>query len=157
MTPSPPRRKRIRLDLALYAEPGRVCSITIAVRDRRPVFAEPIIAASAMDVLHAQADRTGVPVHAFCIMPDHVHLVVEPSAGCDLATFVGQFKNLAQRAAWARGVRGQFWQASFWDHFLRRDEDLRRIVEYVLENPVRAGLVSVRQDYPFSGSPVLDG
>ena len=75
---------------------------------------------------------------------------------CDLIAFVGQFKNLAQRAAWARGVIGSFWQTSFWDHFVRRDEDLRSVIEYVLDNPVRAGLVAARQDFPFSGSPIFD-
>jgi hypothetical protein len=63
---------------------------------------------------------------------------------------VGQFKNLAQRAAWAHGVEGRFWQSSFWDHFVRRDEDLSRVIDYVLDNPVRAGLVAVRDGYPFA-------
>ena len=152
MNPPPRRGKRIRLDLALYAELGRVCSITIAVRDRRPVFADPVVAASSVDVLRAHADRTAVPIYAYCFMPDHIHLVVEPSASCDIVTFVGQFKNLTQRAAWACGVQGAFWQPSFWDHFVRRDEDLRRVIEYVLDNPVRAGLVTSAQEYPFSGS-----
>ena len=155
MTPPPRRRKRLRLDPAVSAEVGRVCYITIGVRDRRPVFADPVVAASAVNVLRAHADLTSVCIYAFCIMPDHVHLVAEASLCCDLVTFVGQFKNLAQRAAWARGVPGQFWQSSFWDHFVRRDEDLRRVIEYVLDNPVRAGLVAARQDYPFAGSPAF--
>ena len=129
-----------------------MCSITVAVRDRRPIFADPTVAASAVDVLRSHADQTAVRIYAFCVMPDHVHLVAEPSASCDLVTFVGQFKNLAQRAAWARGVERPFWQSSFWDHFVRRDEDLRRTIEYVLDNPVRAGLVADRQSYPFAGS-----
>ena len=56
------------------------------------------------------------PIYAFCVMPDHVHLVVGPSR-CDIVTFVAQFKNLAQRAAWGLGVRGRIWQTSLWDHF----------------------------------------
>jgi hypothetical protein len=36
---------------------------------------------------------------------------------------------------------------------VRRDEDLRRVIDYVLDNPVRAGLVAVRDGYPFAGSP----
>jgi putative transposase len=78
------------------------------------VFADPVVAASAVDVLRVHADRTAVRIFAFCVMPDHVHLVAEPSASCGLVTFVGQFKNLAQRAAaWAHGVEGRFWQSSF--------------------------------------------
>jgi REP element-mobilizing transposase RayT len=89
-------------------------------------------------------------------MPDHVHLVLESSPECDIVTFVGQFKNLAQRAAWINGVEGAFWQKGFFDHFLRREEQLERVVAYVVENPVRRGIVEVWQNYPFAGSLVFE-
>jgi putative transposase len=142
------------LPLANYAQSGNLCSITVAVDDRRPVFSNPDVAADAVDVLRAHARKTGVLVYAYCIMPDHVHLVLEASVTCDIVTFVGQFKNLAQRAAWRRGVQGAFWQTGFYDHFLRREEQLETVVRYVIENPVRAGLVHASQDYPFAGSLV---
>ena len=85
-------------------------------------------------------------------MPDHVHLLLEPSEVCDIITFVGQFKNLAQRAAWRIGVTGAFWQPSFWDHFLRSDESVATVVQYIFENPVRAGLAETVSDYAFSGT-----
>jgi REP element-mobilizing transposase RayT len=85
-------------------------------------------------------------------MPDHVHLVLAPAAACDGVTFVGQFKNLAQRAAWAHGVAGAFWQRSFWDRLVRVGEPLEPLVEYVLSNPVRAGLVQTWSEYPDAGS-----
>jgi putative transposase len=151
-----PQRRRTRLPRANYARSGNVCSITVAVDDRRPVFSRRDVAADAVDVLKAHARKTGVLVHAYCIMPDHVHLVLEASATCDIVTFVGQFKNLAQRAAWRRGVDGAFWQTGFYDHFLRRDEQLETVLRYVVDNPVRAGLVHAAQDYPFAGSLVLD-
>jgi len=144
------------LPLHHYATQGNICSVTIAVRDRRPVFSRAEVAESAVRVLEAHADKTGVPVYAYCIMSDHVHLVVEPSPDCDIVTFVGQFKNLAQRAAWTLGVEGAFWQKGFFDHFLRREEQLERVVAYVLENPVRRGLVETWQDYPFAGSLVFE-
>ena len=54
-------------------------------------------------------------------------------------------------------MRGFFWQPSFWDHFVRRDEGLRAAVEYVLANPVRRGLAQDWRDYQFSGSLVFAG
>ena len=69
---------------------------------------------------------------------------------------MGQFKNLAQRALWNLGLHGRMWQAGFYDHFLRADEQVERVVLYVLDNPVRAGLVQSRDDYRFSGSLVFD-
>ncbi len=92
-------------------------------------------------------------MYAYCVMPDHVHLVVSPSPSCDIVQFVGAFKNLAQRAAWRLGVRGAFWQRSFWDHFVRSDEDLNAVIAYVLNNPVRAGLADTPEAYRFAGRP----
>ena len=150
-----PARKRIRLDPVAYADPGGICSITVAVRNRRPVFGDVRVAAVAVDVLRQQAAKAGVAIYGYCVMPDHVHMVLSPSPDCDIVCFVGEFKNLVQRAAWQVGVKGSFWQASFWDHFLRAEEQLERVVEYVLDNPVRQGLAAERRDYPFSGSLVF--
>ena len=88
-------------------------------------------------------------------MPDHVLLILGTSPTCDIVTFVGQFKNLAPREAWRRGIKSTFWQTSFWDHVLRGDERLEQVVEYVLTNPVRSGLVERWCDYRFSGSSVF--
>ena len=148
-------RKRLRLGAAAYAQPGAICSVTIAVQDRRPIFGDPVVASAAVDVLRSHVAKTGVPVYAYCIMPEHVHVLVGPSATCDVTTFVGQFKNLAQRAAWQHGVDGSFWQRSYWDHFLRAEEQVEQAVEYVRNNPVRRGLVDEAGDYPFSGSLVF--
>ena len=147
--------KRIRLDPGSYAQLGAICSISIGVKDRQPVFAASTVAAAAVEVLLAHAGKTGVPIYGYCVMPDHIHLVLGPSSGCDLITFVGQFKNMAQRAAWSSGVKGTFWQTSFWDHFVRAEEDVERVVQYVLDNPVRRGLVHDWKDYSFSGSLVF--
>ena len=155
-TPShPPMRlhhKPIRLLPERYAEPGAICSVTMAVGDRQPVFGDPRRARLAVDVLINHVHKTGIRLYAYCIMPDHLHVLVSPSATCGIIRFVGEYKNLTQRAVWTTGWRGAFWQTSFWDHFVRDDEDLRTVVEYILQNPVRKGLVSQWREYPFSGS-----
>jgi REP element-mobilizing transposase RayT len=120
------------------------------------VFIHAPVASAATLVLRTLADARRVPVHAFCIMPDHVHLVLEPSATCSITDFVGQYKNLAQRKAWEQGVRGRIWQTGFYDHFLRADEQVEVVVSYVLNNPVRRKLVSDWREYPYLGSTRLD-
>ncbi len=148
--------KHIRLPRALYHQIGAVCSVTVCVRDRRPLFADGDVAGGMINVLGCHAAKTGVPVYAYCVMPDHIHLVLGPSPSTDIIDFVGQYKNLAQRAAWSRGVTGSFWQRRFWDHFLRKDEQLEQVISYVLNNPVRRGMVSNWREYGFSGSLALD-
>ena len=130
-------------------------SITIAVKGRAPVFACLAVAAAAVDVLRRHAAATGVPVYAWGVMPDHVHLILGASPTCDIAPFVGQFKNLAQREAPRRGIKGAFWQTSFWDHCLRGDERREQVVAYVRNNPVRSGPVEGWCDDRVSGSSVL--
>ena len=156
MTRDLPKRRRTRLDREAYGVIGSVCSVTIAVKERARVFGDSQVARAVVQELKDQAVVTGVPIFAYCIMPDHVHLVLGPSPSCDIVAFVGRFKNLAQRAAWRLGVIGAFWQRSFWDHFIRNDEPFDGVVNYVLCNPVRAGIVSHWRQYPFAGSLTLD-
>ena len=151
-----PQRRRIRLAPTVYADIGEICSITIAVKGRMPVFASPAVAAAAGDVLRRHAAVTGVPVYAWCVMPDHVHLLLGASPSGDIVTVVGQFKNLAQREAWRLGVKGGFWPTSVWAHCRRGDERLAHAIEYVLNNPVRSGLVERWCDGRFSGSIVFE-
>jgi REP element-mobilizing transposase RayT len=102
--------------------------------------------------------RTGkaeeIAVIAYCLMPDHLHLVVEGRCdGADCLEFVRVFK---QTTAFARKKEhgGQLWQDSFFDHVLRDTEATQRVVRYVLENPMRAGLVRYPWEYDHSGSLV---
>lgn len=146
-----PQRTRARLSSDIYAQLGAICSVTIAVRNRQRVFADRNVASAAVDVLLAHAQRTNVPLYCFCVMPDHVHLLLSASSSCDIITFIGQFKNLSLRASWKYGITGTFWQQGFYDHFVRKEERLLDVVDYIRQNPVRAGLVLKADDYPFSG------
>lgn len=147
-----PRRKHIRLPLTTYGDVSRVCSLTLAVRLRQPAFADQVLAQAAVAILNERVAAFGVRAYAYCIMPDHVRLILSPSEQCDLHRFVGTYKNLVQRAAWVGGYKGQLWQPRFWDHVLRSEEAVTTAVAYVLDNPVRAGLAAQRSTYPFSGS-----
>ena len=121
-----PQRRRIRLAAEVYADIGVIGLITIAVKGCAPVFACPAVAAAAVDVLRRHAAATGVPVYAWCAMPDRVHLTLGASPTGAPVTFVGQVKNLTQLK---RGIKGPFWQTSLWDHFVRGDERLEPVVE----------------------------
>ncbi len=80
-------------------------------------------------------------------MPDHLHWLTEPISR--LAAEVARLKSWTTRVAWAVGWHGKLWQRSFMDRVARRRDDPRVIAEYVIGNPVRAGLVAVAEDYPF--------
>lgn len=102
-------------------------------------------------------------VWAYCFMPDHLHLVLEGDAeNADLNKYISSFKqisgyrysqNVGQR--FSTGEKPKLWQPSFYDHVLRKDEDLLDVVRYTLNNPVRKHLVQHYTEYMHSGSLVI--
>ncbi|RMD66568.1 transposase [Candidatus Parcubacteria bacterium] len=95
---------------------------------------------------------------AYCIMPNHVHLVITPLPVDEskeqyhpLPDIIKSLKGFtARRANAILGRRGTFWQEEYYDHVVRNQEALERILQYVLYNPVKAGLVEKPEDWPWS-------
>jgi REP element-mobilizing transposase RayT len=115
----------------------------------------PPIAQLVQDSLHYD-DRRRYRLIAWCAMPNHVHLVCQPlqDVNGDPHSLPGILHALkgatARRANRALGRQGAFWQPESYDHAVRDQSELQRIIAYVLNNPVRAGLVSQREDWPWS-------
>ena len=84
-------------------------------------------------------------------MPNHVHLVVAlPDNAPPLAKTLQLLKGYSSfQINKLLGLSGAFWQAESYDHVVRPGE-LNRIINYVLENPVKAGLVDEWQKWPYS-------
>jgi putative transposase len=148
-------RKRIRLDRNLYAEPGRIISVTVTTRDRRPVFEHDCCTRECLEILERTASDHDFNVLVYCFMPNHLHLLLENKGG-DLITFTRHFKSWSTRAAWRHGWHGQLWQRSYYDHILREDEDIASHIRYILNNPIRHGLVESWTEYRWSGSLAYD-
>lgn len=78
---------------------------------------------------------------AWCVMPNHVHTVVQPFPGYELSDILHTSKSYTgNKANKALRRRGPFWQHESYDHLIRDDKDLSHAIEYVLDNPVNAGL-----------------
>jgi len=85
----------------------------------------------------------GVRYHlwAWCIMPNHVHVVVQPLGEWELSQIIKGWKGYtARRANQLLGRRDTFWQAEYFDHIIRNAHELERIILYTLLNPEQAGL-----------------
>ena len=111
---------------------------------------QPEVAAVVAQALH-YPDGKGYNLRCYCIMPNHVHVVVElPEGAPPLAKTLQLLKGYSSRQAnQLLGRSGSFWQAESYDHVVRPGE-LERIIRYVLENPVKAGLVNDWQKWPYS-------
>jgi Rad3-related DNA helicase/REP element-mobilizing transposase RayT len=78
---------------------------------------------------------------AWCVMPNHVHVVLRPLAASDLAKIMHSIKSFsAKRANALLNRSGAFWQSEYYDHLVRDEDDLLNQVEYCWTNPERAGL-----------------
>jgi len=79
----------------------------------------------------------------YSIMPNHVHLVISLSDNSkDLDKIMQTIKRIsAYNANGILSKRGAFWQSESYDHIVRDEDELQRIVDYTLYNPVKAGLV----------------
>jgi len=107
---------------------------------------------SVQRALHKIWEHTATAwlVSDYLLMPDHLHLLLQGnSPSSDLLSFVKTFKH--KTTFHFRSKTGKtLWQISFFDHILRTAEDLSKTAEYILLNPVRAGLVKRPEDYPYS-------
>jgi putative transposase len=102
------------------------------------------------------ARAEGFEILAYCLMPDHMHLLVEGTTErSDLQRFVKLSK---QRSGFhfTRIAGRPLWQDGYFERILRHDEDAMAIARYILENPVRAGIVDWPTKYRYLGSSVWD-
>jgi putative transposase len=124
--------------------------LVLVTKKRRPVFTDMGEGLAVLEVLELSCRKHGFTLLAYCLMPDHLHVLVAGSDGAALRPFVQQFKQVTGYRYKRRKGEG-LWQISYYDHVLRRDEDVEALSRYIWGNPVRAGLVGVPEEYPLSG------
>ena len=126
--------------------PGRPFFITICTQHRRPLFAEEKHADMVFSLLQEGHLASRADLSVICLMPDHLHLQIAP-VEINLLPLVGRWKSFTTNRLHAAGVWGKVWQRSFYDHATREGDG--DVGAYILENPVRAGLVHDRRAYPY--------
>ncbi|MGY4706233.1 REP-associated tyrosine transposase [Candidatus Bipolaricaulota sp. J31] len=149
------RRRSLRLKDYNYSSPHPVHIIIGTHRARESLRGDGFLR-ELMRILEHLSAELGMRIYAYCFMPDHLHLLLSPGGKTDIIEFIRRFKGASTRCFWKYGGTGKLWQRGFYDHILRKEEDLMEVTEYILNNPVRAGLVETRRDYPYAGSFVFD-
>ncbi len=124
----------------------------MCTRGRRTFFTDEWIVQVARTQILRTSERRSFEILAYTFMPDHLHLLVEgrdPSA--NLRGFAAALRRAISAACWHR-ASGTLWQDGYYERTLRSSEGTQRIIDYILNNPVRAGLVDNALDYPYSWS-----
>ena len=145
------RRPR-RIEGFAYRGPYRYL-LTFCTANRTRHFTRAELVETARSRILQTSAEEDFAILAYCFMPDHLHLVVEGCSGeADLQRFV---KIAKQRIAYSlrkdHGVSAA-WQEGYHDWVLRPHQSTQDAVCYVLNNPIRAGLVARLEDYRFSWS-----
>jgi putative transposase len=115
---------------------------------------QPEIARLVVGSIHKGAELAHYELHAFVVMANHVHLLVDPkiSSSHPWKSLKGVTAREANRIL---GRTGQpFWQKESYGHWVRDQTEFERIRAYLESNPVKAGLVEVAEQYPWSSAGV---
>jgi putative transposase len=136
--------------LARIVAPGCPHHVTARGNRREPIFFEDGDQDIYRDLLAEQLDKAGVEAWAYCLMPNHVHLILRPADEDGLGQAIG-----AAHRRWANFVnaRGR-WRGHLFDgrfaSVVMDEAHLLAAVRYVALNPVRARLVQKAWDWPWS-------
>lgn len=112
-----------------------------------------------IEFLGQTGEKNLFTIWVYCFMPDHLHLLVEGiNDHSDLKKFIKDFK---QRTGYwytheEANAGNKLWQPGYYEHVLRKEEDTKDVLRYILNNPVRKGLVANYLDYRYSGSLAID-
>ena len=118
--------------------------VTICTKPRgENHLCHPLIAAAIVDAVKLYDKRASWFCEVVMLMPDHVHMVVSFPPNAVMSKVVGMWKRALQRS------HAIPWQRNFFDHRLRNDESAESKVQYILGNPVRAGLIENWKDWPY--------
>ena len=151
----PPRARKVgRLKEFDYSDESRAYFVPLRAKKGTRPFESQELARDIFQGLECLRENRKCSVFAYCLMPDHLHLVLSPIGGKrSVSDLIRDFKSHTTRCSWRLGGSGPLWQRSFYDHVGRRREDLVKMCEYILGNPVRAGFVESVSSWPYSGRP----
>jgi putative transposase len=127
--------------------------LTVCTDKRRQLLANPNAHALLAQLWSDSRRHNGWCVGRYVVMPDHIHLFARPDEKpVPLARWVAAWKSISARLIVANNsARPPIWQRDYFDRFIRTLESYDEKWDYVCNNPVRAGLVNKRDDWPFQG------
>ena len=138
--------------------PGQVYFITFVCHERKQIFADWECASRASKILTEKRLWRNSKLLCWVLMPEHWHGLVQLAYEESLSKLMRRVKAVsAKNINILRKSNDSVWQKCFFDRGLRSEEDIRSITEYIIANPIRAGLVTDIELYPFWDAYWLGG
>lgn len=143
--------------IARIVIPGLAHHVTQRGNNRQDVFLTDADRVAYLQILKHQATKCRLEVLGYCLMTNHIHLVVVPQGDTALAQAVGRTHfTYAQRFNTDHGRSGHLWQGRFYSCAMEHGHELSAL-RYVEQNPVRAGLAGEAWRYPWSSAAAHTG
>ncbi len=143
------RSRAVRLPDCTYAA-DEIIHVTICANAGEP-FADRQLAELVSESVGFYCRKLKYRLFGYCLMPDHLHVLLSPmGSGTPLGKWLLAFKNYTSRKFANAGGTPPLWQRSAYDHVCRNDETPETVLAYIINNPVRAGLVQSWHDWPLS-------
>jgi putative transposase len=138
--------------MARVVAPGIPHHVTQRGNRRLPTFFRPADYRFYLELMAEWCGREGVDIWAYCLMPNHVHMIAVPAAANSLARAIGEaHRRYSREINHREGWRGHLWQDRF-TSFPMDETYLLTAARYVELNPVRAGLRKRPEAYPWSSA-----
>lgn len=144
-----PKRKPTRLKEHDYSA-SQFYLLTTCTHNHKQIFKNDTAAKIAFETIFNTAEKAVTDLMTICIMPDHIHLLLIPKGEYSTNYFMRVLKRKISYLLKRCGFRPPFWQRSYYDHIVRKGENIEKIINYILQNPVRKGLVDSFEEYPWS-------
>ena len=127
------------------APPGTPLHVVNRATDNRQLFFEASDYERFIDLLAEAREHAGVRVHAYCVMPNHFHLIAsgtrEGAVSAGIQRLTSRHSCQVRRDTETQG-RGHVYQGRFWSDILWTDHDFLAVQRYIEANPLRAKLVN---------------
>ncbi|MDP3024630.1 MAG: transposase [candidate division Zixibacteria bacterium] len=147
------KSRSVRLKGFDYSSPWLVYHIIIGANENQNIFTDPIINQKVIEVLKNSVKFYRYKLLSYCLMPDHLHILVQATESPkDLRSFVRGFKSFSTKSAGKN-----LWQRSFYEHILRKEENVVDVANYILNNLVAKGLVEEYKQYKWYELVINEG
>ena len=122
---------------------GEIYHITTTTLNRENIFQDFYTARAVINSLRQSELLDHTNTLAFVVMPDHLHWLMQLGGSVNLSSVVSGVKSST-----AHALGHPIWQSGFYDHALRKEENIQAVARYIVANPLRAGLVKYLGNYP---------
>ncbi|WP_299791145.1 transposase [uncultured Shewanella sp.] len=130
------------LRVGRYSKDNNYYFVTTNTHNREPLFLDFCCARIVINSLKQTDELEITNTIGFVLMPDHLHWLFQLNETADLSHAVGSIKGRSAKLINTQLNRDkQVWQPGFYDHNLRKSEDIKQIMRYIVANPLRAGIV----------------